>query len=116
MFLKLEIWISVVWKKNINMDEDFFDENLLLLLFLLLRFRKLWKSKRKKNIRPRPPTFWVRNTFKKEKNLVNNITWFKRWEIVIEKTFSGRYHFITIIITFVFIPFSHCGNKRSHIL
>ena len=23
--------------------------------------------------------------------------------------------FITIIITFVFIPFSHCGNKRSHI-
>ena len=99
MFLKLEIWISVVCKKkNINMDEEFFDENLLLLLFLLLSIRKLWKSKRKKNIRPRPPTFWVRNTFKKEKNLVNIITWFKRWEIVIEKTFSGRYHLLLLLL------------------
>ena len=31
MFLKLEIWISVVCKKkNINKDEEFFAENLLL--------------------------------------------------------------------------------------
>ena len=51
------------------MDEEFFDENLLLLLFLLLNFRKLRKSKCKKNIRRRPPKFWVRNIFKKREEL-----------------------------------------------
>ena len=35
---------------------------------------------------------------------------------MIQITFSGRYNFITIIITFVFIYFSHGGNKRSNIL
>ena len=64
MFLKSEIWVSVVCKKYINMDKEFFDENLLLLLFQLLKFRKLRKSKCKKiYIRRRPPKFWVQNIF-----------------------------------------------------
>ena len=74
MFFKLEVWISVICKKYFNMDEDYFYENLLLLLFLLLKVRKLRKSKCKENIRRRPPKIWVRNIFKKEKNLVNVIT------------------------------------------
>ena len=46
------------------MDKEFFDGNLLLLLFQLLKFRKLQKSKRKKiYIRRRPPKFWVQNIF-----------------------------------------------------
>ena len=48
MFLKSEIWVTVVCKKYINMDKEFFDGNLLLLLFQLLKFRKLRKSKCKK--------------------------------------------------------------------
>ena len=64
MFLKSEIWVSVVCKKYINMDKEFFDENLLLLLFQLLKFRKLRKRKCKKiYIRRRPPKFWVQNIF-----------------------------------------------------
>ena len=47
------------------MDEEYFYENLLLLLFLLLKVRKLRKSKCKENIRRRPPKIWVRNIFKK---------------------------------------------------
>ena len=35
MFLKSEIWVIVVYKKCINMDKEFFDENLLLLFHLL---------------------------------------------------------------------------------
>ena len=50
MFLKSEIWVSMVWKRYINMDKKFFDENLLLLLLELLKFRKLRKSKCKKYI------------------------------------------------------------------
>ena len=46
------------------MDKKFFSENLLLLLFHLLKFRKLQKSKCKKiYIRRRPPKFWVQNIF-----------------------------------------------------
>ena len=45
MFFKSEIWVSVVCKKYIKMDKEFFDENLLLLLFHLLKFRELRKSK-----------------------------------------------------------------------
>ena len=65
MFLKLEIWVSVVCKKYIDMDKEFLDENLLLLLFQLLKFKKLRKStcKKKKHIRRRPPKFWVQNIF-----------------------------------------------------
>ena len=45
------------------MEKEFFDENLLL-LFQLLKFRKLRKSKCKKiYIRRRPPKFWVQNIF-----------------------------------------------------
>ena len=51
------------------MDEEYFDENLLLLLFLLLKVRKLRKSKCKKNIHRRPPKFWVQNIFKKREEL-----------------------------------------------
>ena len=51
------------------MDEEYFDENLLLLLLLLLKVRKLRKSKCKKSIRRRPPKFWVRNIFKKREEL-----------------------------------------------
>ena len=40
MFLKSEIWVSVVCKKYINMDKEFFDENLLLLLFQHLNAKK----------------------------------------------------------------------------
>ena len=62
MFLKSEIWVSVVCKKYINMDKEFFNENLLLLLFQLLKFRKLRKSKCKKiYIRRRPLKFWLQN-------------------------------------------------------
>ena len=54
----------MVWKEYINMDREFFDENLMLLLFQLLKFRKLRKSKCKKiYIRRRPPKFWVQNIF-----------------------------------------------------
>ena len=56
-------------QKILNMDEDYFDENLLLLLFLLLKVRKLRKSKCKNNIRRRPRKFWVRNIFKKIEEL-----------------------------------------------
>ena len=59
MFLKSEICISEVSKNYITLNKEFFDENLLLLL-LLLKFRKLRKSKCKKNILRRPPKFWVR--------------------------------------------------------
>ena len=69
MFFKSEVWISVVCKKYFNMDEEYFDENLLLLLLLLLKVRKLRKSKCKKSIRRRPPKFWVRNIFKKREEL-----------------------------------------------
>ena len=52
------------------MDEEYFDEHLLLLLFLLLKVRKLRKSKcKKKNIRRRPPKFWVQNIFKRREEL-----------------------------------------------
>ena len=51
------------------MDEEYFDENLLLLLFLLLKVTKLRKSKCKKNIRRRPTKFWVRNIFLKREEL-----------------------------------------------
>ena len=64
MFLKSEIRVSIVCKRHINMDKKFFDENLLLLLFQLLKFRKLRKSKSKKiYIRRRPPKFWVQSIF-----------------------------------------------------
>ena len=68
--------LSVVCKKYINMDQEFFDENLLLLLFHLLKFRKLRKSKCKKiyiyiYIRRRPPKFWVQNIF--NYNLQQNV-------------------------------------------
>ena len=69
MFVKSEVWISVVCKKYFNMDEEYFDESLLLLLFLLLKVRKLRKSKCKENICHRPPKFWVRNIFKKREEL-----------------------------------------------
>ena len=63
--------LSVVCKKYINMDKEFFDENLLL-LFYLLKFRKLRKSKyKKRNIRRRPPKFWVQNIF--NYNLQQNV-------------------------------------------
>ena len=76
MFLKSEIWVSVVCKKCINMDKEFFDENLLLLLFQLLKFKKLWKSKCKKiYIRPRLPKFWVQNIF--DYNLQQNLRFLK---------------------------------------
>ena len=51
------------------MDEKYFNENLLLLSFLLLKVKKLRKSKCKKNIRRRSPKFWVRNIFKKREEL-----------------------------------------------
>ena len=54
----------MVCKRHINMDKEFFDENLLLLLFQLLKFRKLRKSKCKKiYIRRRPSKFWVQDNF-----------------------------------------------------
>ena len=113
--LKSEIWKCVVCKKYINMDGKFFNENLLLLLFRLLKFRKLRKSKCKKIFVVDHQSFGFEISLKKEKNLVNIITWFKRWKIIIENTFSGRYHIIALIITFVFIPFSDGINKMSHI-
>ena len=69
MFFKSEVWISVVCKKYFNMDEEYFDENLLLLLLLLLKVRKLRKSKCKNNICRRPPKFCVRNIFKEIEEL-----------------------------------------------
>ena len=63
MFLKSEIWLSVVYKKYINIDKEIFNENLLLLLFQLLKSRKLRKSKCKEIYRRRPPKFWVQNIF-----------------------------------------------------
>ena len=64
MFLKSKIWVSVVCKKYINKDKEFFDENLLLFLFQLLKFRKLRKLKCKKlYICRRPPEFWIQNIF-----------------------------------------------------
>ena len=48
MFLKSEIWVSAVCKKYMNIDKEFINENLLLLLFHLLKSRKLRKSKSKK--------------------------------------------------------------------
>ena len=44
MFLKSEIWVSVVCKKYINMDKEFFDENLLLLLFQHLNAKNIYSS------------------------------------------------------------------------
>ena len=65
----------MICKKYINMDKEFFDENLLLLLFQLLKFRKLRKSKCKKiYIRRRPPKFWVQNIF--NYNLQQNLSFF----------------------------------------
>ena len=58
-----------------NMDKEFFDENLLLLLFQLLKFKKLRKSKCKKiYFRRRPPKFWVQNIF--NYNLQQNLSFF----------------------------------------
>ena len=74
MFVKSEVWISVVCKKYFNMDEEYFDESLLLLLFLLLKVRKLRKSKCKENICHNHQSFGYEISLKKEKNLVNIIT------------------------------------------
>ena len=58
-----------------NMDKEFSDENLLLLLFQLLKFKKLRKSKCKKiYFRCRPPKFWVQNIF--NYNLQQNLSFF----------------------------------------
>ena len=97
------------------MDEENFNENLLLLLFLLLKVRKLRKSKCKKNNRRRLSKFWVRNIFKKREELGEYHHLIQEMRNNDREYFFSRYNFITIII-FVFVPFSHGGNKRSHIL
>ena len=49
---------------EINIDEELFDDSLMLLLFLLLTFKKLRESKCKKNIRRKPKKFWVQDILK----------------------------------------------------